>query len=223
MSGIAATTTPVDSTSANGAMLSGQQRVNLLLCGPFVVGVTTTDVVIPWESSSTRGWNLAGTTSGFAPVPSIRSGSAIGELRRLSGLTWEQLAHLVGVSRRTLHFWASGKEMGPANQEHLQRILGVLRRIDRGTARENRRILLESGEDGLFATDLLANKRYELVVSLLGPGGAARVSSPRLSSEALAARRPRPPQDLVAALQTPIHREKGTPRAARTVRRTIGG
>ena len=34
---------------------------------------------------------------------------AVSELRRISGLTWEQLAWLFGVSRRSVHFWASGK------------------------------------------------------------------------------------------------------------------
>ena len=33
----------------------------------------------------------------------------IAELRSLSGLTWEQTARLLGVTRRSVHFWASGE------------------------------------------------------------------------------------------------------------------
>ncbi|MYE02765.1 MAG: helix-turn-helix transcriptional regulator [Alphaproteobacteria bacterium] len=33
---------------------------------------------------------------------------ALFEIRRLSGLTWQELADLFGVSRRTVHNWANG-------------------------------------------------------------------------------------------------------------------
>ena len=48
------------------------------------------------------------TNAGCGPFEGVSPGAAIAELRRVSGLTWDQLARLVGVSRRTLHFWASG-------------------------------------------------------------------------------------------------------------------
>ena len=62
------------------------------------------------------------TTSGIT-LPSARSPEAtqkaLGELRRLSGLTWEQLAKLFNVSRRSLHFWASGQPLSRFNEEVL--------------------------------------------------------------------------------------------------------
>ena len=84
------------------------------------------------------------------------AGAVIGELRRLSGLTWDQLARLFGVSRRSVHFWASGKPMAPSNEEHLRRLLAVVRKVDRGSARANRAILLGADEDGISLFDLLA-------------------------------------------------------------------
>jgi hypothetical protein len=56
------------------------------------------------------------------------------------------------------------------------------------------------------------------VLSLLGPGEARRVSPPKLSEEARAARAPRPPEELVGALQDRIHRDGGMARAAKSVR-----
>jgi len=40
----------------------------------------------------------------------------------------------MGVSRRSLHLWASGKAMASTNEEKLARVLAVVRQLDRGTA-----------------------------------------------------------------------------------------
>jgi DNA-binding transcriptional regulator YiaG len=68
--------------------------------------------------------------------------AVVSESRRLAGLTWKQLARVFGVARRSLHFWASGKPTDASNEEHLRRLLVVPRQADRGTAHENREMLL---------------------------------------------------------------------------------
>lgn len=85
----------------------------------------------------------AQTTSGDAarprpPEAEQDSGAAVLELRRLTGLTWDQLARLFRVARRSLLFWASGKPLNSANEEQLYRTLATVRAIDRGSAAENR-------------------------------------------------------------------------------------
>lgn len=160
------------------------------------------------------------TNSGVLAPESLPSTSAIMELRRLSGLTWDQLARLFGVSRRSLHFWASGKPLNAVNEEHLHRLLATMRELDRGSARENRSLILSVLEDGTMPFDLLVDGQYEQVLALLGPGQAAtRPKHTPLAVEARLARRPRPPDELVGALQDRIP-EKGTkgrvPRVARS-------
>lgn len=150
--------------------------------------------------------------------PTVRAAAAIMELRRLTGLTWDQLAHLFSISRRSLHLWASGKAMAPSNEEHLQRLLALIRRIDRGSASANRTALLAVGEDGTLPFDLLAAGQYDRVAALLGPGEARRVVAPKLSPDAMAARAPRPPEELVGALQDRIHHDTGISRAAKSVK-----
>jgi len=98
------------------------------------------------------------TTAGASVLLAEPAAAAIGELRRLSGFTWDQLARLFNVSRRSLHFWASGKPMAPSNEEHLQRLLAVFRKIDRGSASANRTALLGVREDGSLPFDLLATE-----------------------------------------------------------------
>jgi len=144
--------------------------------------------------------------------------SALMELRRYTGLTWDQLAKLFGVDRRSLHFWASGRPLSPANEERLRRTLATIHTVDRGSAGENRALLFQERK-GEIPFDLLAAGRYEEVVTLVGEGSGRRTLklSP-LSPEAQAARAPRPPEELVGALHDPVHREVGKARAARTVK-----
>lgn len=207
-----------DSTSAAGAMLMRQVREPVLL-GCMLAGLGTSTAYAAPPDMSWRSQRSAEQTTAGAIAPSAQpAGAAIGELRRLSGLTWEQLARMFSVSRRSLHFWASGKPMAPSNEEHLQRVLAVLRKIDRGAATANRAALLGALEDGTVPFDLLINGEYERVLSLLGPGEGRRVSPPKLSEEARAARAPRPPEELVGALQVRIHPTSGRLRAAKSVR-----
>jgi DNA-binding transcriptional regulator YiaG len=84
----------------------------------------------------------------------------IAELRRRSGLTWEQCAQVMGVERRTLHFWEAGRGMRPVHEERLQRLLQVVRRADRGSAMATRVLLLDASQ-GVMLKDLLAEGRLE--------------------------------------------------------------
>jgi DNA-binding transcriptional regulator YiaG len=161
------------------------------------------------------------TTSGIA-IASTNSPEAtqkaLGELRRLSGLTWEQLAKLFNVSRRSLHFWASGQPLSRFNEEHLNRLLGTIRYVDRGSA--NRSLLLRPDGNGNPLFGLLVAGKYEEFKRIVGSNNAPRKPLlGALSEDAHTAYMPQSPADLVDALQEPIHREVGRSRPARTARR----
>lgn len=129
------------------------------------------------------------------------TGAAVSELRRLTGFTWDQLAKLFNVARRSLHFWASGKSLNAANEEQLFRMLAVVHKIDRGSAGENRTLLLTESR-GKMPFDLLARGKYSEVEQLLGAGlRNPRKAIPRISPGAFAARMPRRPDELIDALQ----------------------
>ena len=212
-----------DSTSAAGAMLMSQIPQHILI-GIMLAGLgTSTEAALPIDLMS-RSPRIAQTTAGLSVPLGECPGASIAELRRLSGLTWDQLARLFRVSRRSLHFWASGKAMTPANEEHLQRLVAVLRKLDRGSGSTNRAMLLTPRDDGTIPFDLLAEGRYEQVISVMGHGQSfPRVMPPQLSDEAKAARAPRPPEELVGALQDQIHCEKRVARAAKSVKVRSGG
>ena len=148
---------------------------------------------------------------------------AISELRRISGLTWEQLGQLLGVSRRSVHFWASGKPLNASNEKRLMQVLDIVRAADRGSARSMRAAMLDSSH-GTTPFDMLAAQRFNDARLILGQGHARlRPALAGLSVEAKAARRPLPPEELYDAKSERVHREPGRARAARAVRNTRRG
>lgn len=211
----------VESTSAAGAMPALRQVREPVLVGIMLVGLGTSSAhTLPEEPLRQTSPSVDQTTAGASAAPATPTSTAIAELRRIAGLTWDQLARLFQVSRRSVHFWASGKPMAPTNEEHLQRVLAVVRKIDRGSVGANRTVLLGACQDGSIPFDLLIARDYDRVLTLLGRGKARRASLPKLSQEARAARTPRPPEELVDALQDGIHPTSGRLLTARPIKAT---
>ena len=141
-------------------------------------------------------WYLVGIRTGHEPGATRR---AISELRRISGLTWQQLGQLLGVSRRSVHYWASGKPLNAGNQKRLMRVLDIVSAAYRGSARGTRAALLDAGE-GTTPLDMLAAQRFDDARSALGQGRARPVPAlAGLSAEAKAARKPLPPEESSSA------------------------
>lgn len=146
--------------------------------------------------------------------------AAIAELRRLSGITWDQFARLFGVSRRAAHFWASGKPMTAENEEHLHRMIACLRAADRGSALANRHVLLSSSAEGRIPFDCLVARDYAEAIKLLGRSGEKGQSQlSRGATRVTPDRLPPPPSVLLGAVQEPIHSGYGR---AQPVRRRRG-
>lgn len=161
---------------------------------------------------------LAKLITAVAELPVKSTQQAVNELRKLSGLTWDQLANLFSVSRRSVHFWASGEPLSSINQEKLNRTLDAVEYISRGSAGSNRSLLMGIADDGKSYLELLAAGEFDRVKQLLGAGNAP--AKPKLSqlSPAEMSRQQPNPADLVDALQDSIHQEVGKSRAAKSVR-----
>lgn len=148
---------------------------------------------------------------------------AISEIRLISGLTWEQLSELFGVSRRSVHFWASGKPLNAANEARLMQTLDVIREADRGDAQSTRAALFYT-RDGVTPFDLLADGQFRAARARLGKGpGREKIVLTELSAAAKAARKPLPPGELIDAIHDTVHRDASKGRAARTARNNRRG
>lgn len=123
---------------------------------------------------------LEGSTSLSAPLSfSVQSNvgadsrtpaDLVHELRRLSGLTWAQIANAFDVSTRALHHWASGKTVSADNHERLVQFVAAVQFADKGFADENRNMLLSIALPGQTYLDLLSSGEYAIFRELAGQG-----------------------------------------------------
>lgn len=65
-------------------------------------------------------------TSGVTAATRPDTANAVRDLKRRSGLSWQQLADAFGTSRRSLHFWANGGNMASANVGRLQALTQIV-------------------------------------------------------------------------------------------------
>lgn len=68
----------------------------------------------------------------------------IAELKDASGLTWDQIGKLVGVSRRAVHNWVNGQVAKPAHIEALSGLLDNVRAMGNLKPFQIRRKLIET-------------------------------------------------------------------------------
>lgn len=87
---------------------------------------------------------------------------SIHELRLKTGLTWDQIAELFNVSRRSVHFWANGKPMEDFRAEKLHYLTMAVRKFDPIFATQNRRLLFDKDVSGISLFDLLKRGDFYL-------------------------------------------------------------
>ena len=140
-------------------------RSNLVTAIAAVVAVAT-----PLESVTASTYEVFsfsertafGPDGQIEPVPSESTGEAVLEIRRRSGLTWEELGELFEVSRRSLHHWASGKPASAEHERKIRRMLASIRWLDQGDQAATRARLLAVDEHlGVSVFDLWKQGRFE--------------------------------------------------------------
>ncbi len=156
--------------------------------------------------------------------PSRRTGSRLNELRRLTGLTWDEIARLFHVSRRSVFLWASGRPMSSDNETLLARLLAFVQGADLGSAGANRQMLLGSTLGGDLVIDLLAAGRVDDARASVGVSSAIPRHRPSpLSAAERRRREPSKPHELLGALRDATPVEAGrvkSVRKAKSLRRS---
>ena len=148
-------------------------------------------------------------------MPAESTARAILEIRRRSGLTWEELGDLFDVSRRSVHHWASGKPVSAGNDRMIRRILAAVRRLGSGGQADARaRLLAVDDATGVSTFDLLKDGRFDEAMMRLEVVQAPERRRIPLSRNAQDARRPPAPVLLLEA----EHGRPETPARARVAR-----
>lgn len=89
-----------------------------------------------------------------------------------SGLTWEQLAKAIGVSRRSLHMWAAGSTVTYAHRRVMERFDRLVSEIGM-TPEETRIKLLEQRTEGESLLDEFRRTRNDGRREINGPALSA--------------------------------------------------
>jgi hypothetical protein len=119
---------PVGTTAALAATARG---------GVVTAGVVTTFGGFPGRADLSS-W----------PSPATATADSVRDLREFSGLNWDELARLFNVSRRTVHYWATGGRMNQFHAQRLNTISQTLRPLAQGTREATRAALLAPDASG---------------------------------------------------------------------------
>jgi DNA-binding transcriptional regulator YiaG len=111
----------------------------------------------------------------IAPKPEPVSARAVGNaesrtdseevtwIKRHSGLTWDQLGKIFGVSRRAVHMWVNGGRLNESNARRVRSFSAIIRDVEseipQPTPEMVRARLLQVESDGLSIIDRLRRER----------------------------------------------------------------
>ena len=163
----------------------------------------------------------AGPIGQIEHAPAESTAEAVMEIRRRSGLTWEELGDLFDVSRRSVHHWANGKSVTASHDRTIRRMLAAVRHLDQGDQVGTRALLLAVDQAmGVSTLDLMKDGRFDEAMGRVAGAPAPGPYHTPLSHAARDARRPKAPALLLGAEQE----RPDVPARARTVhaRRTSG-
>jgi hypothetical protein len=157
-------------------------------------------VIITWlprtevSPNTSVPWNAAASTSAVPGIgawplvhitPSSRSPTALAEIKRVTGWSWDRIARILGCTRQAVHGWILGREVNAVNAERIARLRATLAFVSRETSENTRELLDAPTGDGRIVADLLADQEFSKVRELLGAGSGMRDVTPwtRLSEQ----------------------------------------
>lgn len=175
-------------------------------CAGAAVFLVAGSMSEPATASSYRSYvpferTAAGPTGKIASSSIQSTAEAVLEIRRISGLTWEELAELFDVSRRSVHHWASGNAISAKHEHAVRQVLIAVRHLDRGSAANTRSALLTPDAFGVSLIELLKVGSYREAMSRLQAVSKANQQLLPLTKAAHETRRPPAPEFLVGADQ----------------------
>ena len=151
----------------------------------------------------------------IANLHSESTAHAVMEIRRLSGLTWEELGNLFSVSRRSIHHWASGKSVTAKHERLIHRMATAIRHLDTGDRIGTRALLLSVDQaTGVPTLNLLREGHFQKAMARVEGRWTPETHRTPLSRAASDTRRPPPPALLLEAKQE----RPATPAKARIAR-----
>lgn len=131
------TGSPVGSSRSKSRLAAGVATALLFVGGTGSVAALPAAAQGQLDTGWTRGSVVV-----HRPAPNVRS------LRERTGLSWQQIADVAGVSRRAVHYWASGETMSDLHADRLSRLESIIEPLSGRPRDEVREFLLSSDGEG---------------------------------------------------------------------------
>lgn len=129
----------------------GAPAANALALGDHTTSPLDPAATLPMSTVGTRQADLASNTpvATVEDAPEPNTAELIQDLHDQSGLTWEQLSKILGVSRRSVHLWASGGRMNARHIELATELVSLVRNAPVNNPERVRTWLLAASAGGL--------------------------------------------------------------------------
>lgn len=189
-------------TSAFGSMFSASVAAPIEIIGAFLSRLAEPPTASGYQRVAAFERTTVGPAGRLDLSPVETTAEAILEIRRKSGLTWEELGDLFDVSRRSVHHWANGNVVSAGHERVIRAMLAAIRRLDCGEANATRALLLSSNGGIRSTLDCLKDGRFDEAVAHAPIRSTTQPPRVPLSPAAVAARRPPAPTLLLEADQT---------------------
>lgn len=118
-------TGPMAVACLSASMTLGSLAVPASATTPLEARTATPQVRLIRGAAGERAPSREGLGTPYSPVKTVAE--SVTYLHDQTGLTWEQLGKLFGVSRRAVHMWAAGKRMNARNVQLLGELLRLVR------------------------------------------------------------------------------------------------
>jgi hypothetical protein len=99
--------------------------------------------------------------------PSTTAKLLLNEIRKISGLTLEEIAPLIGVTRRSIHHWRADRPISARKEQRLRVIRDTLDALTGKNADQIRAMLLDRSPGSMRPYDLIAEGRFDVAFKLL--------------------------------------------------------
>lgn len=129
-------------------------ELNVATHSPSALSPTAADAVI--------------TATAAASTATLTDVEVVKWLKETSGLTWDQIGRVLGVSRRAVHLWVNGGRINSTNAEAVREFAALIELAKGKAGHETRATLLAISSDGMSPLDKFRQWQHGKSVDING-------------------------------------------------------
>jgi transcriptional regulator with XRE-family HTH domain len=164
--------------STDPVTIRGRDLIESACIRALVIECKSTTTPKPVRFSTVPSWLEQQVVVGRLPTHTTIAQTLLADIRTFSGLTLEEIAPLVGVSRRSLQNWLAGESISARKEQRLRNLADFLRALPGTDVKDTlRETVFTRSADGVRPYDLVAEGRFgDAFAALTGSTPPAHLS-----------------------------------------------